>query len=229
MITLQSLTQLPDGRFYAKWFDSDDVCGLGHTIAALHHADGRLDAANFNIRAPRLTAEQMATAQPERSPAQELAAKGTAVRPDWANRYDKAVQLIDAGKVRLVSEKTAVVTSSEPYEITGQRCGCKWQMHNPGDPCSHIIAARMARALGQPFVPYTAAEIAELNRRDNRRSTDSHQAHVAGRGENIAERNRRQARQDGDGARMWIRMAQANGRGTIPAHIWNRAAGVGGD
>ena len=29
MIALQSLTQLPDGRFYAKWFDSDDESGLG--------------------------------------------------------------------------------------------------------------------------------------------------------------------------------------------------------
>lgn len=170
MITLQSLTQLQDGRFYAKWIDADDNCPeAAHTIAALHHADGRLDAANFNIRAPRLTDEQMSQAQPEPAasadvhPAYELAAQGTAVRPDWANRYQKAAELVEAGRVRLTGPETAVVSSSQAHTITTRAngangrtsCTCKWGQFN-SEPCSHIMAMRMARALGQAIESPTA-------------------------------------------------------------------------
>jgi hypothetical protein len=225
MITLQSLTKLENGTYYAKWFDCDDQHpDIGHTIAALHHEDGRLDAANFNIRAPRLTAEQMSQAQPDTHPAYALAALGTAKQPSWANRYQKAAELVEAGHVRLTGPDTAVVTgSSDTYEVNG-KCHCRWtQFHS--EPCSHYLAVRMARALAQPIKPTTEAEkeaAYEARRQANR---DAMAKRIASRGENIHERNRRRARSDGDGARQWARMAHANGRSTIPAHIYDRATG----
>lgn len=231
MIALQSLVQLEDGRFYAKWFDADDTCGLGHTIAALHHADGRLDVANLNIRAPRLTAEQMSQAQPftePQHPAYALAEKGTAVRPDWAKRYEKAADLVAEGAVRLTGPDTAVVTgSSDIYTISNDKCHCKWVTFN-SDPCSHYLAVRMARALGQAIESATEAEkeaACEARRLANR---DAMARRIADRGENKYYKDRRQARQDGDGARQWARMAMANGRQTIPTHIYDRATGGGG-
>ena len=225
MITLQSLTILEDGRFYAKWFDSDDATGLGHTVAALHHADGRLDVANLNIRAPRLTEEQMSQAQPDRHRAYQLAALGTAKQPTWANRYQKAAELVEAGQVRLTGENTAVVQgSSDSYTLTDDQCGCKWAQFN-ATPCSHYLAVRMARALNQPIVPTTEAEkeaACEARRQANK---DAQALRVAARGENIYYNHRRQARSDGDGARQWARMAYANGRTSIPAHIYDRATG----
>ena len=229
MITLQSLTILEDGRFYAKWFDSDDATGSGHTVAALHHADGRLDAANFNIRPPRLTEEQMSQAQPDQHRAYQLAALGTAKQPTWANRYQKAAEIVESHGVTLTSEEAAVVvsTSGTTYAVMGKGCSCKFsQMRH--EICSHIIAARMARALGQP-VGGSEASRERAHAARVAANKEAEIARVAARGENIHERNRRRARSDGDGARQWARMAYANGRGTIPAHIYDRATGKQGE
>lgn len=158
MITLLSLTKYTDDLLAARWLD--DEFGLHFEFNALHDADGRPVAANREGKAPALTAEQLSTAQPfvepapARHPAYELAAKGTAVKPEWGKRYQKAAQLVEAGQVRLTGEATAVVKSSQAYTITGSgkeaKCSCRWGEFN-SEPCSHIIAMRMARALGQPI------------------------------------------------------------------------------
>lgn len=228
MITLQSLTQLQDGRFYAKWYDADDNCPeLGHTAAALHSADGRPEAVNLGLRVPRLTAEQMNQATPDQHRAYALAALGTAKQPTWANRYQKAAELVEAGRVRLTGEETAVVSSSQTYTLTGSQCGCKWSQFNE-TPCSHYLAVRMARALNQPILPTTEAEKEAASEARRQANKDAMEKRIASRGENQYYKDRRQARHDGDGARQWARMAYANGRGTIPAHIHNRATGRGG-
>ena len=157
MITLLLLTKYTDSDLYsARWLD--DAYGINYEFNAVHQADGRPLARTEDCPAPVLTAEQLATAQPfiEPAPAQhpayELAAKGTAVKPGWANRYQKAAQLVEAGQVRLTGPETAVVTGSQAYTITGSgkeaKCSCKWGEFN-SEPCSHIMAMRMARALGQ--------------------------------------------------------------------------------
>jgi hypothetical protein len=235
MITLQSLTKLENGTYYAKWYDADDQHpDIGHTVAALHHEDGRLDAANLNIRAPRLTAEQMQQAQPDTHRAYALAALGTAKQPSWANRYEKAARLVEAGRVRLTGEDTAVVQgSSDTYEVNG-KCTCKWSQFNE-TPCSHYLAVRMARALAQTILPTTEAEkeaAVEARRQANR---DAMQLRVARRGENKFEAARRAQYHTAEGARRYARMAMANGAATIRPDIWQRAngqpaaAGAGGD
>lgn len=154
MITLLSLTKYTDSDLYsARWLD--DAYGINWEFNAVHQADGRPLARTEDCPAPVLTAEQLATAKPFQAPqhpAYELAERGTAVKPEWANRYTKAAQLVEAGQVRLTGPETAVVTGSQAYTITGSgkdaRCSCKWGEFN-SEPCSHIMAMRMARALGQ--------------------------------------------------------------------------------
>ncbi len=164
MITLLSLTKYSDNLLAARWLD--DAYGLRFEFNALHDADGRPTAVNREGVAPRLTAEQLSTAQPfvepapaepeapAQHPAYALAERGTAVRPEWANRYTKAAQLVEAGQVRLTGPETAVVNSSQAHTVTGSgkdaKCSCKWGEFN-SEPCSHIMAMRMARALGQPI------------------------------------------------------------------------------
>ncbi len=234
MITLQSLTRLEDGRFYAKYFDSDDATGIGHTVAALHHEDGRLDAANFNTRAPRLTDEQMSQAQPDQHRAYTLAAQGTAVRPEWANRYQKAAEIVASNGVTLTSQEAAVVvsTSGTTYAVLGKSCTCKYSQMR-GEVCSHYLAVRMARALNLPIGGDEAArERAHAAR--VQANKDAAQLRIARRGENKFERARAAQRGTAEGARRYALAAMANG-GTIPADIWQRAngrgllAGVGGD
>lgn len=75
------------------------------------------------------------------------------MRPDWSERYTKAARLVEAGHVRLTGPETAVVTGdTDAYDVTGAdknaRCRCRWGDFN-NEPCSHIMAMRMARALGQ--------------------------------------------------------------------------------
>lgn len=162
MITLLALTKYTDSDLYsARWLD--DAFGVSYEFNAVHQADGRPLARTEDCPAPVLTAEQLASAQlfqeaaacvrsERQHPAYELAAKGTAVKPEWANRYTKAAQLVEAGQVRLAGPETAVVKSSQTYTITGAakaaKCSCKWGEFN-SEPCSHIMAMRMARALGQ--------------------------------------------------------------------------------
>lgn len=223
MVTLQTLTQLQDGRFYAKWYDADDNCPeLGHTVAALHDGNGRPEAVNLGLYVPRLTAEQMAAAQPDQHRAYDLAARGTAAKPEWADRYQKAAELVESGSVRLTGPETAVVTSSEEYTVTSV-CQCKWAKIGRGGPCSHIIAVRMARALHQTAEPLTEAEKEARGAARRQANRDAKERRIASRGENIAERNRRQARRDGDGARQYWRMAYANGTMTVSPEIAQRA------
>ena len=157
-ISLLLLTKYTDSDLYsARWLD--DAYGINYEFNAVHQADGRPLARTEDCPAPVLTAEQMATAKPFQAPAPvthpayELAAKGTAVKPEWANRYTKAAQLVEAGQVRLTGPETAVVKSSQAHTITGAakeaKCSCKWGEFKSSEPCSHIIAMRMARALGQ--------------------------------------------------------------------------------
>lgn len=158
-ISLLQLTKYTDSDLYsARWLD--DAYGINWEFNAVHQADGRPLARTEDCPAPVLTAEQLATAElfqeaaPVTHPAYELAAKGTAVKPEWGKRYQKAAQLVEAGQVRLTGEATAVVKSSQAYTITGSgkeaKCSCRWGEFN-SEPCSHIIAMRMARALGQPI------------------------------------------------------------------------------
>jgi hypothetical protein len=159
-ISLLQLTKYTDSDLYsARWLD--DAYGINWEFNAVHQADGRPLARTEDCPAPVLTAEQLASAAPfqEAAPAQHpayaLAAKGTAVRPEWANRYTKAAQLVEAGQVRLTGPETAVVNSSQAHTVTGSgkdaKCSCKWGEFKSSEPCSHIMAMRMARALGQPI------------------------------------------------------------------------------
>jgi hypothetical protein len=156
-ISLLSLTKYTDSDLYsARWLD--DAYGINYEFNAVHQADGRPLARTEDCPAPVLTVEQLASAAlfqeaaPAQHPAYELAERGTAVKPAWANRYTKAAQLVEAGQVRLTGPETAVVNSSQAHTVTGSgkdaRCSCKWGEFN-SEPCSHIMAMRMARALGQ--------------------------------------------------------------------------------
>ncbi len=159
-ISLLQLTKYTDSDLYsARWLD--DAYGINWEFNAVHQADGRPLARTEDCPAPVLTAEQLATAKafqeaaPAQHPAYALAAKGTAVRPEWANRYTKAAQLVEVGQVRLTGPETAVVNSSQAHTVTGSgkdaKCSCKWGEFKSSEPCSHIMAMRMARALGQPI------------------------------------------------------------------------------
>lgn len=223
MITLKTLTQLADGRFYAKWYDADDnYPELGHTVAALHDGSGRPEAVNLGLRVPSLTAEQMQQAQPDQHRAYDLAAQGTAVRPDWANRYQKAAEIVEANGVTLTSDVAAVVvsTSGTTYAIYDKSCTCKFSRLGQGI-CSHYLATRMARALGQPIGgdEATRERAAETRRQANR---DAKERRIASRGENIAERARRAQVGTGEDARRYILATMANG-GSIPADKWAQA------
>lgn len=236
-ISLLSLTKYTDDLLAARWLD--DAYGLHFEFNALHDADGRPVAANREGKAPALTAEQLSTAQPFQEPAPiqhpayELAARGTAVRPEWVNRYQKAAQLVEAGQVRLTGPETAVVTgSSDTYQVNG-KCSCEWTKFH-SDPCSHYLAVRMARALSQGMNPLDDAEketACAANRQANR---DAQALRVARRGENKFERARRNQVGTAEEARRYALATMANG-GTIPADIWQKAngrsllAGVGGD
>jgi hypothetical protein len=244
MITLLSLTKYSDNLLAARWLD--DAYGLRFEFNALHDADGRPTAVNREGTAPRLTAEQLSTAQPfvepvpaepeapAQHPAYALAAKGTAVRPEWANRYTKAAQLVEAGQVRLTGPETAVVTgSSDTYQVNGT-CSCKWASYN-SEPCSHYLAARMARALAQPVQPITEAEKDAACAARRQANRDAMQLRIARRGENKFERARSNQRGTAEEARRYALMAMANGATSIPADIWQKAngrgllAGAGGD
>ena len=239
MITLLLLTKYNDSDLYsARWLD--DAYGINYEFNAVHQADGRPLARTEDCPAPVLTAEQLASAAPFQEaapvahPAYELAAKGTAVRPEWGKRYTKAAQLVEAGRVRLTGPETAVVTgSSDTYQVNG-KCQCEWTKFHT-DPCSHYLAVRIARALAQPIAPVTEAEKEAAHAARVAANKDAVQLRVARRGENKFEAARRAQYHTAEGARRYTRMAMANGATSIPADIWQRAngrgllAGVGGD
>lgn len=230
MMTLTRLQQVDERRLYAVWHEEAD--GLGYDFGALHDADGRLLAANMNEHPPRLTSEQIASAVPYAPavhPADELFGKLVAHRPELAARGEKAARLVKEGAVRLTGAETAVVVGdSDTYDVTGyaDRCGCVYGRLRDGW-CSHRLAVRMARALGQAVQPLTEAEKearSEARARANRaaqigRNAQAHQCVLQ------AEAKDRRKYRDGDGARQWIRVAQANGAATVPAAIYERAIG----
>ncbi len=244
MITLLLLTKYTDSDLYsARWLD--DAYGINYEFNAVHQADGRPLARTEDCPAPVLTAEQLASAQlfqeaaacvrsERQHPAYELAAKGTAVRPEWGKRYTKAAQLVEAGQVRLTGPETAEVTgNSDTYQVNG-KCHCEWTKFH-SDPCSHYLAVRMARALAQPIAPVTEAEKEAAHAARVLANKDAAQLRVARRGENKFEAARRAQYHTAEGARRYARMAMANGATSIPADIWQRAngrgllAGAGGD
>lgn len=237
-ISLLLLTKYTDSDLYsARWLD--DAYGINWEFNAVHQADGRPLARTEDCPAPVLTAEQLATAElfqeapPAQHPAYALAAKGTAVKPEWANRYTKAAQLVEAGQVRLTGPETAVVTgSSDTYQVNG-KCQCEWTKFHT-DPCSHYLAVRIARALAQPVQPVTEAEKEAACAARRQANKDAMQLRVARRGENKFERARRNQVGTAEEARRYALATVANG-GTVPADIWHKAngrsllAGVGGD
>lgn len=243
MITLLLLTKYTDSDLYsARWLD--DAYDINYEFNAVHQADGRPLTRTEDCPAPVLTAEQLASAQlfqeaaacvrsERQHPAYELAAKGTAVRPEWSKRYTKAAQLVEAGQVRLTGPETAVVTgSSDTYQVNG-KCQCEWTKFHT-DPCSHYLAVRMARALAQPVQPVTEAEKEAACAARRQANKDAMQLRVARRGENKYERARRNQAGTAEEARRYALATMANG-GTVPADVWHKAngrsllAGVGGD
>ena len=223
-ISLLNVTKYHDDLFAARWLD--DEFNLHFEFNALHDATGKPLAANREGKAPTLTAAQLASAEPLTEPphpAYALAAKGTAVRPDWAKRYQKAAELVEAGHVRLTGPETAVVSSSQEYTVS-DKCHCKWMTFSNDGPCSHIIAARMARALNQPIQPLTEAEKEVRGAARRRANRDATQLRIAARGENKYERARRAQVGTGEDARRYALAAVANG-GTVPADIWVQAHG----
>ena len=226
--TLLSLTKYNDSDLLsARWLD--DAFGIDYEFNAVHTADGRPLARTEDCPAPVLTAEQLSQAQPfqpPQHPAYDLADLGIARHPDWSNRYLKAAELVEAGRVRLLGEIRAVVTgSSNTYavNITSKQCTCPWMQHHPGDPCSHYLAARMALALNQEAEPLTEAEKEAACAARRQANKDAMARRIAGRGPNKFEETRRARRQSGEGARLYWRMAYANGRMTITPEIAQRA------
>jgi hypothetical protein len=159
-ISLLQLTKYTDSDLYsARWLD--DAYGINWEFNAVHQADGRPLARTEDCPAPVLTAEQLASAHPSRKQRPPSTRpmpwppKARPCKPEWANRYTKAAQLVEAGQVRLTGPETAVVNSSQAHTVTGSgkdaKCSCKWGEFKSSEPCSHIMAMRMARALGQPI------------------------------------------------------------------------------
>lgn len=221
MATLTGTTLLtyPDGRteIYAVWADA-----IGQ-FAAIHDTDGQPVIVPEGVAAPHLTPDQLAAAlTPPRHPAYDLADKGTAAKPELAERMVKAAALVEAGGVRLTGPETAVVNE---YTVTAAACDCKDFEHRaPGGWCKHRLAVRMARALGRVAQPLTEAE----DRRAMEAQREQRQAETAARVDraNYEERRRQaQARRDGLGAERWITIAAANGRQTIPESFYRRAHG----
>lgn len=207
-----------DTRIAARWEVVDDYGR--YEFNAIHDADGKPLASNLWCKAPRLTADQMATATPDRHPAYELADKGAAAKPALAKRMQKAARLVEAGAVvRNAEHKATVAGDSGEYavDLTAKRCECSWMNHHPGDPCSHFIAARMARALGQEVV--TGNVSSETDFQLQQRKYDA-------QAKRNAEFKKAQYEDDAafkkwcnspEGARRYMLKAYANGRIAAPA------------
>lgn len=227
MITLTRLHLETDGSLYAVWRDEED--GLGYEFAALHGSDGRAISANFGRRPPRLTAGQIASATPPAHPVEALLAKLLDSRPDLTERGQKAARLVRDGRVRLTGPQTAIVTGdSGEHDVTGHadKCDCTYGRLR-GDWCSHRLAVRMARALGQPPLPLSDEEKEARcgARAQASRETQISRNITATRNGQAAAAKERQKFNDGEGARAYMRMAFANGAATVPADIYQRATG----
>jgi hypothetical protein len=158
-ITLVRTIPAGDGEIYAVW--RDETADGSFEFAAIHDSSGRAAVTNMGLQAPRLTADQLAIANrpAARHAAYDLADKLTARDATWANRAQKAARLVETGAVTLTGPDTAVVRGdSDSYSVNGRICQCPWHEHHPDSPCSHYIAARMARALDQEITPDAEAE-----------------------------------------------------------------------
>lgn len=219
MSELVKVHQLNETEFFAVWRDE-----IG-TYTAIHDAAGRPTVHDRSITVPRLTAADMAAAIQPRHPAYALAEKGTAARPQLARRFDKAARLVEDGRVRLTGPETAVVRGdSGSYRVTGassRTCTCAWQIHHPGDWCSHGLAARMARALNQTIETPALAAAAEASWQQEKLRRQQ----AAQKGREMEKAAQRQARRDGLGAERWLLIHRANGHNVLPTDKYQRAYG----
>ncbi len=144
--TLTQLTHLSTGDYFATWLRS------GTTVESLHGSDGRCLASSLGAKLPRLTKAEMAAAHAERHPAYDLAAQGTAARPELARRMQAAADLVAGGLVTLYEDGAGIVASRShacAHQVDDHHCDCQ-DFQFRGSWCAHRIARRMALALGQP-------------------------------------------------------------------------------
>lgn len=211
-------------EIYAVWQDESG------TFSAIHRLDGTVSVKTDGTNPPRLTHSQVKAAfVPPLHPAYALAAKGKDAKPEWASRYEKAARLVETGAVRLTGQETAVVKGdSGEYQLSNKECTCRWaQHHTSDDPCSHYIAVRMARALGQAVEARTDAQ-KEAAARERVEAEKAAVAQRVSNGRYKMDQEWKQARRDGDGARRWMLSHMAhNGYTSVPTDIYRRAAGVG--
>jgi hypothetical protein len=189
------------GDVFATWQDN-----LG-TFSAIHGKDGRVQTAPAGVTVPRLTSDQVAAATTPRHPAYDLADK---ISGRLANRALKAAEMVEAGLVVLNSEQTAVVKT---YQVNGRSCTCAWQIHHPGDPCSHYLAVRMARALNQPIVEPVTGNVASDARPASAKEDSLHRQAQGHRRIIAQERSFRDwCNNDSDAGRAYVLAAAGAGR-----------------
>jgi hypothetical protein len=74
--------------------------------------------------------------------------------PEAHSRLDKALELVEAGKVfGLDSGEWEVQSQSQPgriHHVNGS-CGCDWQSYNPQSYCTHRLAVLPTSALDPLF------------------------------------------------------------------------------
>jgi hypothetical protein len=138
---------------------------------------------------------------------------------------EKAAALVEGGAVRLMGLETAVVGE---YSITSESCTCKdFEYRAPDGWCKHRLAVRMARALGQAIEAKTDAE-KEAEARERVNADKAATAKRVYEGNRKLDREWKQARRDGDGARRWMMSHMAhNGYVPVRADIYQRATGYG--
>lgn len=121
----------------------------------------------------------------------------------------EAALLVTEG-VRLTGQTTAIVTVHHSfYDVVENRCICK----SKEKWCEHNIAVRMARALEHPIQPLTEDEKEEqyqARAAANRAYQEERKAQVRHKINKDEARHRRWL-ESGDGARAYIRKAQASG------------------
>ncbi len=66
----------------------------------------------------------------------------------WQSRGSKALMIIDDGKVMRFYDFFVVTGTSGEYVVEDDFCTCD-DFLNRGGPCGHILAVRIARAIGK--------------------------------------------------------------------------------
>lgn len=195
------------GDIFAVWRDE-----IG-TFTVIHDAQGHpATLPGPGVNPPRLTAVQLQQAQtPPRHPAYDLADK---ISGKLANRAQKAAEMVEAGLVVLNGEQTATVKA---HKVNGRSCDCDWQKFHPGDPCSHYLAVRMARALSQPVITVHVDSEADKERASEERARMNQERKIIRQAE-AHQANRQQQRQ----FQQWCETSADAGRAYVLA-----AAGAG--